>query len=117
MALTRKSREEQEPESALFQNDANPEGRPDVSTGPVGDSEVIDAQEHVLGDDPRRVQAQTAGGHHDSISGRPVTAEGEFTDRSDGDGPIPPHRIVSDSWPTDREKIDSPAKREGNEAV
>lgn len=98
-------------------NAANPSGQQGVSTGPVGDNQVIDAQEHVLGDDPRRVQAQTEGGYHDSLSGRPVDESGEFTEASEkGNGPIPKHRIVANDWPTNREKIDDPAKREGNEA-
>lgn len=39
--------------------------------------------------------------YHDSLSGRPVDSTGHFTDGGEG-GPIPEHRIVSDSWPTDR---------------
>jgi len=98
---------------------ANPTGQQDVSTGPVGDAEVIDAQEHVLGDDPRRVKAQTEGGFHDSLSGRPVNEQGHFTDTATvgSEGPVPPHRIVANDWPESREKIDDPAKRDGNEAV
>lgn len=96
-------------------NEANPKGRDDVSTGPVGDPQVIDAQEHVLGDDPRRVAH--ASGYHDSLTGRPVTENGDFTEESmKGQGPIPKHRIVADQWPTERDRIDSPASRIGNDA-
>ncbi len=104
--------------SAPLANDANPTGEQDVSTGPVGDSQVIDAQEHVLGDDPRRVKAQTEGGYHDSLTGRPVDKSGNFQDLSipGSEGPVPQHRIVANDWPNDREKIDDPAKRAGNEA-
>jgi hypothetical protein len=102
----------------LVENAANPEGKPDVSTGPVGDTDVIDAQEHVLGDDPRRVKAQLEGGFHDSLTGAPVDAEGNFVEASRaGQGPVPKHRIVADAWPTEREKLDDPAQRLGNEAV
>lgn len=101
-----------------LQSPANPTGDPNVSTGPVGDAQVIDAQEHVLGDDPRRVQAQLAGGYHDSVSGRPVDAEGNYTDgQTVGEGPVEPHRIVANDWPATRERINDPAKREGNEAA
>ncbi len=107
-----------EPPADLLKSDANPEGKPDVSTGDVGDTDVIAGQEHVLGDDPRRVAAQLEGGHHDSLSGAPVDADGNFTEPSRaGQGPIPKHRIVSNAWPTDRQKIDDPANRIGNEAV
>jgi hypothetical protein len=95
-----------------LETDANPTGNPAASAGAVGDSQVIDAQEHVLGDDPRRVQAQLEGGYHDSLSGRPVDADGSFTDGGT-DGPIPKHRIVANNWPQERERIDDPAKREG----
>lgn len=103
------------PEDPTVANDANPTGQQDVSTGQVGAPEVIDAQEHVLGDDPRRVAHKS--GYHDSLTGRPVDAEGNFADNSaPGEGPIPKHRIVADDWPTRQERIDDPAKREGNEA-
>jgi hypothetical protein len=95
---------------APLESDANPTGDPAANTGAVGDSKVIDAQEHVLGDDPRRVQAQLSGGYHDSISGRPVDAEGNFTDGGE-DGPVAKHRIVATNWPQERERIDDPAKR------
>lgn len=96
-------------------NPANPQGDPAVSTGKVGDDSVIEGQEHVLGDDPRRVAASS--GFHDSLTGRPVTEDGRFTEEGmAGQGPIPKHRIVSDSWPTDREAIDDPTQREGNTA-
>lgn len=99
-------------------NEANPQGQQDVTTGPVGDAEVIDAQEHVLGDDPRRVKAQTEGGFHDSLTGRSVDSNGYFTDTAikGGEGPVPQHRIVANDWPNRQEKIDDSAKREGNEA-
>lgn len=97
-----------------FANAANPTGQPDASTGPVGDTEVIEGQEHVLGDDPRRVHV----GYHDSLTGAPVDKDGNFTgDDRKGEGPVPAHRVVSDTWPTDREALDSPARREGNEAA
>lgn len=93
---------------------ANPEGDPNKNTGPVGDAEVIDAQEHVLGDDPRRVAAQV-GGFHDSLSGRPIDADGNYTDRgavgSIGEEQVPPHRRVANDWGTSREKINDPANR------
>lgn len=94
-------------------NEANPTGADNVSTGPVGDAQVIDAQEHVLGDDPRRVAHRS--GYHDSLTGRAVTSEGEFTDGTAG-GPIPHHRIVADNWPTERDQIDDATQREGNQA-
>ena len=81
-------------------NKANPTGDPAANTGPVGDREVIDAQEHVLGDDPRRVAA-SQGGYHDSLSGRPVDADGYVKDNV-GEGPIPEHRIVANDWPGNR---------------
>ena len=103
---------------APLENAANPEGKQDVSTGPVGDAEVIDGQEHVLGDDPRRVKAQTEGGYHDSLTGRPINERGYFVDTATvgSEGPVPQHRIVADNWPQEREKIDDPAKRAGNDA-
>lgn len=101
-----------------LESKANPEGKQDVSTGQVGDPEFIDGQEHVLGDDPRRIKAQTDGGYHDSLTGRPVNENGHFTDSTTpgSEGPIPAHRIVANDWPQNREKIDDPAKREGNTA-
>lgn len=92
---------------------ANPTGEPDKDTGPVGDTEVIDAQEHVLGDDPRRVAAQV-GGFHDSLSGRPVTADGHFADGQGlrDQGPIPEHRIVADDWAERRAEADAEAEDE-----
>jgi hypothetical protein len=106
-------------QSALFTNDANPEGKQNVSTGKVGDDEVIDGQEHVLGDDPRRIAAQTEGGYHDSLTGRPLNERGYFVDSATvgSEGPVPQHRIVANDWPNEREKINDPAKREGNEAT
>jgi hypothetical protein len=104
---------------ASLESDANPEAKKNVSTGPVGEAQVIDAQEHVLGDDPRR-NAHHEGGFHDSLSGRPVDESGNFTDSAmagSNEGPIPKHRIVANNWPQEREKIDDPAKREGNEAA
>lgn len=100
-----------------LKNDANPTGDPQVKTGEQGPADVIDGQEHVLGDDPRRVAAQREGGYHDSMTGAPVDENGEFTEPSrKGTGPIPKHRIVANDWPVEREKIDDPRKREGNEA-
>lgn len=98
-----------------LQSDANPQGQPDVSTGPVGPAEVQHAGEHVLGDDPRRTAHRP--GYHDSLSGRPVTESGEFVEADmEGQGPIPKNRIVADNWPQEREKIDDPTKRKGNTA-
>lgn len=103
---------------APLESDANPTGAANQGTGPVGDTEVIDAQEHVLGDDPRRVKAQTEGGFHDSLTGAPVDGDGNFTEASRaGTGPVPKHRIVADNWPQEQERIDDPAKRQGNEAA
>lgn len=102
---------------APTQTTAAPEGKME-STGPVGDADVIDAQEHVLGDDPRRIQAQVAGGYHDSLTGRSVDEGGTFTDTATkgSEGPIPHHRIVANNWPQEREKLNDPATRVGNEA-
>jgi hypothetical protein len=36
-------------------------------------------------------------GYHDSLSGRPVTADGHFVDDPDADA-IPEHRIVANDW-------------------
>ena len=94
-------------------NQANPTGATGVSTGQVGDPEVIQGQEHVLGDDPRRIAA-TQGGFHDSLSGRQVTADGKYADGTDGE--VPKHRIVANDWPNDREKLDDPSQRAGNDA-
>lgn len=101
-----------------LESGANPEGKKDVSTGPVGDSEVIDGQEHVLGDDPRRV-AHHAGGFHDSLTGRPIDEKGMFTDSTipGSEGPVPKHRIVANNWPQEREKMDDSQKRIGNKAA
>lgn len=87
---------------------------PKLSTGQVGTPEVIDAQEHVLGDDPRRNEAATEG-FHDSLSGRAVNSNGDFVEGAEGEGPIPKHRIVANNWVELREDINDPAKREGNE--
>lgn len=102
---------------APLESEANPKGDPNVSTGQVGESEVIHAQEHVLGDDPRRT-AHKEGGFHDSLSGRAVDQSGNFTDTATkgSEGPIPSHRIVANNWPQERENINDPAKREGNTA-
>jgi hypothetical protein len=43
---------------------------------------------------------------HDSMTGRSVTEDGHFTDGTAG-GPVPKHRIVSNSGAEDRPKIDS----------
>lgn len=96
---------------------SNPDGQTDHSTGAQGAPEFIDAQEHVLGDDPRRI-AHTESGFHDSLSGRPINERGYFTDTNTvgSEGPVPKHRIVANNWPQEREKIDDPAKREGSEA-
>jgi hypothetical protein len=103
---------------APTETQANPKGDMNKSTGDVGDREVIDAQEHVLGDDPRRI-AHAEGGYHDSLSGRPVNEHGHFTDTDTvgSEGPVPSHRIVANNWPQEREKINDPAKRKGNTAV
>lgn len=95
---------------------ANPEGDTSKSTGDVGDREVIDAAEHVLGDDPRRIANKS--GFHDSLSGRPVNEQGVFQDSATpgSEESVPPHRIVADNWPQEREAINDPAKREGNTA-
>lgn len=42
---------------------------------------------------------------HDSMTGRAVDKDGRFLE-GDEEGPIPAHRIVSDSWAEDRPKID-----------
>lgn len=88
---------------AAAQQDSTPSAQPEQTgtTGPVGTPEVIDAQEHVLGDDPRRVEAQTKGGYHDSLTGRPIDENGHFTDTKikGGEGPVPSHRIVANDWP------------------
>lgn len=102
---------------APLETDANPTGAANTDTGPVGADKVIDAQEHVLGDDPRRVKAQTEAGFHDSLTGAPVDEGGNFTEPSRaGTGPIPKHRIVADNWPQEQERIDDPAKRTDTEA-
>jgi hypothetical protein len=101
--------------AANVANQANPTGATDVSTGKVGDDKPIVGQEHVLGDDPRRI-AHAQGGFHDSLSGRQVDKDGNFTGGNGGDGPIPKHRIVANDWAADREKLDDPSKREGNNA-
>ncbi len=102
---------------APTETEANPQAKTDEMTGPVGTSEVIDAQEHVLGDDPRRVAHKS--GYHDSLTGRPVNESGTFVDTATAgsEGPVPKHRIVADDWPNEREKIDDSAKREGNDAA
>lgn len=92
---------------------ANPEGKTDVSTGPVGTDEQIEGSEHVLGDDPRRVSI----GYHDSMTGAPVDQQGNFLDKSREGNSVPLHRVVADDWPNDREKLDDPQGREGNDAV
>jgi hypothetical protein len=103
--------------AAPLETAANPEGKTDVSTGNVGDAEVIVGQEHVLGDDPRRNAHHS--GYHDSLTGRPINEQGHFTDTATtgSEGPVPAHRIVADNWPQEREAINDPAKREGNTAV
>jgi hypothetical protein len=89
---------------APLETQANPTGAANTNTGPVGDDKVIDAQEHVLGDDPRRVKAQTEAGFHDSLTGAPVDKDGNFTEANrQGQGPIPKHRIVADNWPQERQ--------------
>jgi hypothetical protein len=60
-------------------------GQPPVDT--TSQSELTEAQAH-----PDRT-------YHDSVSGRPVDADGN---RTDGEGKVEPHRVVSDSWPEDR---------------
>lgn len=105
-------------QSALFQNEANPTGAAGVSTGKVGDDQVIDGQEHVLGDDPRRIAGQTEGGYHDALTGRPINSAGYFTDSQTigSEGPVPQHRIVANDWPNEREQIGDKNDREGNDA-
>lgn len=104
-------------ETAPLESNANPTGDPNLSTGPVGTPEVIEGQEHVLGDDPRRV-ANHGAGFHDSQSGRPINENGYFTDTATigSEGPVPEHRRVADNWPQEREQINDATKREGNEA-
>lgn len=51
---------------------------------------------------PQAVDRPADATYHDSLSGRSVDKQGNFTD-GQGEGPIPEHRIVSDSWAEDRE--------------
>lgn len=65
-------------------------GQPETDT--TSQSVLTEAQAH-----PDRT-------FHDSLSGRPVTEDGHFTDVEGArdEGPVPAHRIVSDSWAEDR---------------
>lgn len=47
--------------------------------------------------------------YHDSLSGRPVTAEGYYTDVTGAvdNGPVPAHRIVANDWAERREERDA----------
>jgi hypothetical protein len=102
--------------TAALANEANPTGAADVSTGKVGDDKVIQGQEHVLGDDPRRVAAQV-GGFHDSLSGRQIDKDGNFLEGNLDDGnPVPEHRRVANNWPADQAALGNKNEREGNTA-
>lgn len=93
---------------APLASDANPTGDPAANTGPVGPAKVIDAAEHVLGDDPRRVP--DVAGYHDSVSGRALTEDGHYVDEPDRD-PVEKHRIVANDWGTSRPRLNDPATR------
>lgn len=69
---------------------ANQERAKDVNPDTTSQSPLTESQAH-----PDRT-------YHDSLSGRPVDQNGNFTDGL-GEGPIPDHRIVSDSWAEDRQ--------------
>lgn len=91
------------PETPRANPRATKEDKPSTATtqtepGKVGDDQVIDAQEHVLGDDPRRVEAQTESRFHDTLSGRPVDKDGRFLDAAEGEEAIPPERITTSMW-------------------
>jgi hypothetical protein len=54
-------------------------------------------------------------GYHDSLSGRPVDASGNFLDGTTPDqGPIPAERIVANDWP---QRQGSASRVESVEAV
>jgi hypothetical protein len=70
-------------------------GNDPAATPPVDPPAAEPTQEPQPVDAPADVEDA---GYHDSISGRPVTADGRFVDSTD-ETPVEPHRIVANDWP------------------
>lgn len=80
---------------ALVSNTTSTSGQP---VDAAGDVNVVSSPEGV-GLSAQEMQQVADAGYHDSMSGRPVDASGNFMDGVAGDGPIPPERIVANDWP------------------
>jgi hypothetical protein len=72
-----------------------------ATQGPTGAPAPRDQAENPIGE-------TNDAGYHDSLTGRPVDIEGNFIGdlATQGEGPIPQHRIVANDWPAARERAD-----------